>query len=197
MNKQQQIEFKVIDNNTGKEADIGEIALKEDWAKGLMYCDMEGFAILDDGNLVLLDECGKYEYCPSERFSVKFEDSVVLSREEYEKLRSLYDCEQGSYMTSNIGDLPLTVEGLRKAVDEITRLNKVETELQELNAKYYNEAKDSRRELKQASKETAEKILFKFESAFAYYDNEDMFSKKAIFECLEEIVKSLGVEIKE
>lgn len=48
----------------------------------------------------------------------------------------------------------------------------------------------------QARKETAEKILFKFESAFAYYDNEDMFSKKAIFECLEEIVKSLGVEIK-
>lgn len=45
-------------------------------------------------------------------------------------------------------------------------------------------------------KETAEKILFKFESVFAYYDNEDMFSKKAIFECLEEIVKSIGVEIK-
>lgn len=125
------------------------------------------------------------------------QDSIVLSREEYEKLRSLYDCEQGSYMTSNIGDLPLTVEGLRKAVDEITRLNKVETELQELNIKYYNEAKDLRRELKQARKEAAEKILFKFESAFAYYDNEDMFSKKAIFECLEEIVKSLGVEIKE
>lgn len=62
-------------------------------------------------------------------------------------------------MTSSIGDLPLTVEGLRKAVDEITRLNKVETELQELNAKYYNEAKDSRRKLKEASKETAEKIL--------------------------------------
>ena len=81
-------------------------------------------------------------------------DSVVLSREEYEKLRSLYDCEQGSYMTSSIGDLPLTVEGLRKAVDEITRLNRVEAELQELNAKYYNEAKDSRRELKQARKQS-------------------------------------------
>lgn len=37
-------------------------------------------------------------------------------------------------------------------------------------------------------KETAEKILFKFESVFAYYDNKDMFSKKAIFECIEEIV---------
>lgn len=88
-------------------------------------------------------------------------DSVVLSREEYEKLRSLYDCEQGSYMTSNIGDLPLTVEGLRKAVDEITRLNKVETELQELNAKYYNEAKDSRRELKQARKENSREDFWK------------------------------------
>ena len=81
------LEFKVIDNNTGKEADIGKIALKEDWAKGLMYCDMQGFAILDDGNLILLDECGKFEYCPSERFSIKFENSVVLSREEYERLK--------------------------------------------------------------------------------------------------------------
>ena len=97
MNKEQQIEFKVIDNNTGKEADIGEIALKEDWAKGLMYCDMEGFAILDDGNLVLLDECGKYEYCPSERFSVKFEDSVVLSREEYEKLKYTWITDSDAY----------------------------------------------------------------------------------------------------
>ena len=85
------IEFKVIDNNTGKEADIGKIALKEDWAKGLMYCDMQGFAILDDGNLILLDECGKFEYCPSERFSIMFEDSVVLSREEYEDLQKAKD----------------------------------------------------------------------------------------------------------
>lgn len=77
------------------------------------------------------------------------EDSVVLSREEYEMLKSLYDTQKGAIMTSSIGDLPLTVEGLRKAVDEITRLNRVETELQELNAKYYNEAKDLRRELKQ------------------------------------------------
>jgi len=75
--------------------------------------------------------------------------TVVLSREEYEMLKSLYDTQKGAIMTSSIGDLPLTVEGLRKAVDEITRLNRVETELQELNAKYYNEAKDLRRELKQ------------------------------------------------
>lgn len=67
------------------------------------------------------------------------EDSVVLSREEYEMLKSLYDTQKGAIMTSSIGDLPLTIGGLRKAVDEITRLNRVETELQELTAKYYNE----------------------------------------------------------
>lgn len=70
-----------------------------------------------------------------------------------ENKKSLYDCSQGAYMTSKIGDLPLTVAGLRKAVDEITRLNNVEAELQELNIKYYNEAKDSRRELAKAKAE--------------------------------------------
>ena len=87
--------------------------------------------------------------------------TVVLSREEYEMLKSLYDTQKGAIMTSSIGDLPLTIGGLRKAVDEITRLNRVETELQELNAKYYNEAKDLRRELKQARKETAKEIFQK------------------------------------
>lgn len=83
--EKQKFEFRVVDKKTNKEANIGEIALKEDWAKGLMYCDMEGFAILEDGNLVLLDECGKWEYCPSERFEIIPEDSVVLSKEEYTK----------------------------------------------------------------------------------------------------------------
>lgn len=72
---------------------------------------------------------------------------------ECEQNKSLYDCSQGAFMTSKIGDLPLTVEGLRKAVDEITRLNNVEAELQELNIKYYNEAKDLRRELAKAEAE--------------------------------------------
>ena len=117
-------------------------------------------------------------------------DSVVLSREEYEKLRSLYDCEQGSYMTSSIGDLPLTVEGLRKAVDEITRLNRVEAELQELNIKYYNEAKDLRRELKQARKETAEKIYTKIKDSFLMNSN----NRYALKLWIEE---QFGLEIKE
>ena len=62
--------FTVIDSKTGKEADIEEIALHEEWAKSLVYCDMEGWALQDDGQLVLMDECGNYEYADRERFKV-------------------------------------------------------------------------------------------------------------------------------
>ena len=114
----------------------------------------------------LYGECKNQKQCEAEAIYNagyrKIQDgTVVLSREEYEMLKSLYDTQKGAIMTSSIGDLPLTVEGLRKAVDEITRLNRVETELQELNAKYYNEAKDLRRELKQTRKETAKEIFQK------------------------------------
>ena len=66
--------FTVIDNNTGKTADIEEIALTEEWADGLIYCDMEGFAITEAGSLILVDECGRFAYCPDGRFSVVWED---------------------------------------------------------------------------------------------------------------------------
>lgn len=63
--------FHVIDNRTGLEADAYEIALHEDWAKDLCYCDMEGFAILEDGTLILADECGVFRYCPENRFEIR------------------------------------------------------------------------------------------------------------------------------
>ena len=62
--------FCVFDKKKNKEADCYKIALKEDWAKCLCYCDMEGFAITQDGMLILLDECGRYTYCPDNRFKV-------------------------------------------------------------------------------------------------------------------------------
>ena len=65
--------FTVIDNKTGKEADTYNIALHEDWAKNLCYCDMEGWAITDDGTLLLVDECGRFAYADRERFKVKWE----------------------------------------------------------------------------------------------------------------------------
>lgn len=62
--------FTVIDTKTGKEADEYDIALHEEWAKHLCYCDMEGWAIENDGTLLLVDECGRFEYADRERFKV-------------------------------------------------------------------------------------------------------------------------------
>lgn len=62
--------FTVIDNKTKREADEYKIALREDWAKHLMYCDMDGFALLQDGTLLLVDECGRFAYCPEGRFTI-------------------------------------------------------------------------------------------------------------------------------
>lgn len=67
--------FHVIDKKTGQEADSWEIALNEDWAKHLCYCDMEGFAILEDGTLILADECGRFEFIQEEdRFEIVWDE---------------------------------------------------------------------------------------------------------------------------
>lgn len=67
------LSFIVIDNLTGKEGDTQAIVLNEDWAKHLLCCDISGFAILEDGNLILMDDCDKVAYCPPDRFTVKSE----------------------------------------------------------------------------------------------------------------------------
>ncbi len=64
------IKFDVIDNNTGKIADCEEIANSEKWADGLIFYDMWGFAILETGTLLLVDECGNYKVCPEDRFRI-------------------------------------------------------------------------------------------------------------------------------
>lgn len=67
--------FRVIDLQTDKEADLYAIVLEsykaKTWAKNLIYCDIEGFAIKEDGTLVVLDECGSYAYPPQERFKLE------------------------------------------------------------------------------------------------------------------------------
>ena len=62
--------FKVADPTTGETPDLAEVALHEEWAKDLMYCDMEGFALCEDGALILMDECGNYRCAPPGRFSI-------------------------------------------------------------------------------------------------------------------------------
>ena len=66
--------FTVIDNKTGNYPDCEKIALNEDWAKHLCYCDIDTFAITEDGGLILMDDCGECAYCPEGRFTVVLED---------------------------------------------------------------------------------------------------------------------------
>ena len=72
-----------------------------------------------------------------------------------------------------------------EAVDEITRLNNIEAELQELNMKYYNEAKDLRRELAKAEAENEKRLKA----------NEDFATKHCRMKC--EIAKTLVKEFAE
>ena len=66
--------FDVIDAKTGEYPDLEKIALTEEWAQGLVYCDMDGFAVREDGSLILLDECGNCVSCPPRRFEIRLQD---------------------------------------------------------------------------------------------------------------------------
>ena len=69
--------FKVINKRTGKEPDLWQIARRCKWAKHLVYCDMEGFAVEEDGTLILLDECGNVAYPPKGMFEIIWDAPVV------------------------------------------------------------------------------------------------------------------------
>lgn len=74
--------FIVIDNKTGKYPDCEEIALNEDWANNLCYCDIDCFAMTEDGTLILMDECGNCAYCPEGRFTVAKVEAGIFNKEE-------------------------------------------------------------------------------------------------------------------
>jgi hypothetical protein len=89
------MQFRVIDTKTGKEPDLEQIAINEDWAKRLMYCDMEGFAVEDDGTLLLLDECGNFAYCPPGRFKVVPDFSALVEAKEVGEIMGADDEKVG------------------------------------------------------------------------------------------------------
>ena len=98
------MKFRVIDNKTGKYADPYEIALFEEWAQGFCYCYIDGFAILEDGKLLIVDDSGHYVYCDSERFKVVLEDESPhgewIWKKDEDALRT-YDllCSECGYKT--------------------------------------------------------------------------------------------------
>jgi hypothetical protein len=70
--------FEVIDSTTGEPVgDLEEIALQESWAKGLVYCDISGWFVTEDGCLGLMDDCNNIAFPPSGRFKIKWLNCVV------------------------------------------------------------------------------------------------------------------------
>lgn len=68
---------KVIDKRTGEAPIFDHNHLfKEKWFKesGLIYCDIDGWYIGEDGELVLIDDCGNVGYPPVDRFEVVFDE---------------------------------------------------------------------------------------------------------------------------
>lgn len=57
--------FWVEDTETGKEVNAYDVAPEY---PNLCQCDIEGFAITDDGHLIICDECGAFEYLFSEKY---------------------------------------------------------------------------------------------------------------------------------
>src|SRR3990167_8166591 len=96
--------FKVIDSKTGVWADPEKIASTEDWASGLVSCDMDGFAIMERGDLVLMDECGHVAYCPVGRFRVIGDSmKIKLSFLDWKKKgKSIYTTEEGVELSMGI-----------------------------------------------------------------------------------------------
>ena len=69
------MEFKISDNKTGKEPTrrvVENIAKKQH----LMLYDIDQFAVCEDGQIILLDDCGNIAYCDMKRFSVEIEGEL-------------------------------------------------------------------------------------------------------------------------
>lgn len=113
------IEFTVIDTTTMEYPDCGKIALNEDWAKHLIYCDIDGFYIGEDGNLVLVDDCGKAAFAPPGRFEVV---PIVGNTDDTAFLREL--AEDAAWCDANEWDIPITMgDHIREAIRRIIALS--------------------------------------------------------------------------
>jgi hypothetical protein len=64
------IQFRVIDTTTGKEP-TEEVIFQLAKQGNLVYCDIDGFYIGEDGEICLMDDCGNATWLDVERFKVE------------------------------------------------------------------------------------------------------------------------------
>lgn len=68
--------FQIIDKKTGKEPTdrvITNIAKKQ----GLIAIRIDQFAIMEDGQIILLDDCGRAAYLDMNRFEVRWDNGWI------------------------------------------------------------------------------------------------------------------------
>ena len=75
--------FQILDKKTMREVsldDFTELAINND----LMEFDIEGFALQEDGTLLLCDECGRFAYVPrEEKYIIRVKERFGTSDYEY------------------------------------------------------------------------------------------------------------------
>lgn len=75
--------FRVLDKKTMKEVSLDDFVELADNA-GLMAFDLDGFALQEDGTLLLCDECGRFTYVPrEEKYIIRVEERFGTSYHEY------------------------------------------------------------------------------------------------------------------
>ena len=75
--------FQVLDTKTMKEVNLDDFtALARN--NNLMEFDLEGFALQEDGTLLLCDECGRFAYVPrEEKYIIHVKERFGTSDYEY------------------------------------------------------------------------------------------------------------------
>lgn len=71
--------YEIIDTRTGERAKAYEL-VQEPWAEKTHGCDWPAFAIDEDGEAMLTDDCGNYDMVPEGRVEVR----LVVDREKWE-----------------------------------------------------------------------------------------------------------------
>lgn len=85
--------YEIIDTRTGERAKAYEL-VQEPWAGNTRGCDWPAFAIDEDGDVMLTDDCGNYDMVPEGRVEVR----LVVDRKMW---KPCSECDRELYLCSN------------------------------------------------------------------------------------------------
>ena len=77
--------FKIIDRKTGKEP-TDRVITAQARSGNLIPCDIDGFYVGEDGQIILVDDCGNCTWLDMRRFKVESHNEVERIRAEVEDI---------------------------------------------------------------------------------------------------------------